>query len=715
MALAGCLLATAAASQVSETAEERERRARDITPPAAQLGPIEISAPLPAPEQERLRETIPSISVNRQQIEQQPNGLRADDIVKRMPGVYTGGAPGEDKDVRLRGVDKEFTRTTIDGLSIPDSGEKRELNLDRLPASLVEEVKIIRLPSAEYEADGIAGRVDLKTRPIPDKRLLETTIGISGQSKLSGETRSGSVVYGERYSEKFGLLLGASRQEIEVEKTKDKFNAAGVRTEREEEEKPIVYHDLKADFGYFYSDGELHLKPMVLMSEEDKTKLKKKWTAAGVPNGTETEAEAPEKRTLGATLVQQHDFTSSLHWDGEFGYITTTEEKDKLKRVFSAAGVENTANREIDAEDKTDQIWLGKGALSYLHDGAVDGTVKSGVSLRMRDRQKDKFKTKGGAVTTGVKEAYALDEQYSAGFVQDELRFGDTVTVTPGLRLEVVNHTITASSGISRDAQFVDWLPSVPVAWKIRPDLVMRAGVARAVNRPKFDELSPFEDDSTAGKLVRGNPDLEPARAWAYDIGVDYVTSDLFLGINLFRRDIRGVIEAVATGEVVNGRTVEQVKNVGNGYLQGIELEQRFELGKLVHEGLQGFRLSFNETIIDSRLKDNAGISRPFKEQPPYLLNAMLDWRSERSGTSASIAFRYVPSLGAKYSAGSGDSRGAERFIDLRLAQEIVNGWEVFFLGTNITDQGRAKRKTDNSVEVEATGASYLVGLRTSF
>lgn len=410
-------------------------------------------------------------------------------------------------------------------------------------------MKIIRLPSAEYEADGIAGRVDLKTRPIPDKRLLETTFGIGGQSKLSGETRSGSAVYGERYSEKFGLLLGVSRQEIEVGKTKDKYNAAGVETEREEEEKPITYHDLKADFGYFYGDGELHLKPMVLMSEEDKTKLKKKWTAAGVPNGTETEAEAPEKRTLGATLVQQHDFTSSLHWDGEFGYITTSEEKDKLKRVFSAAGVENTANRETDAEDKTDQIWLGKGALSYLHDGAVEGTVKSGFSARLRDRQKDKVKTKGGAVTTGVKEAYALDERYTAGFVQDELRFGDTVTVTPGMRLEVVNHTMTASSGISRDAQFVDWLPSVPVSWKIRPDLVVRAGVARLVNRPKFDELSPFEDDSAAGKLIRGNPDLEPSRAWAYDMGVDYVTSDLFLGINLFRRDIRGVIEAVATGK----------------------------------------------------------------------------------------------------------------------------------------------------------------------
>ncbi len=701
-----------AKAQQVQTAEEVPVEERN-TP--ARLSPIEVSAPALAAEQERLNETIPSAILNRGQIEGQPNGLRADDIVKRMPGVYTGGAPGEDKDVRLRGLDKEFTRTTVDGLSIPDSGEKRELNLDRLPASLIEEVRIIRLPSAEYEADGIAGRVDLITRPIPEKKLIETSLAVGGQDSISRETRSASAVYGERLNEKIGVLLGVSHQDVDVRKTKDKFNAANRLTEREEEDKPISYDDIKGDIAFFYDSGELHLKPLMLKSEEDKNKIKYKWTAAGVPNGTETETEAPEKQTLGGTFAQKHEFSDLLRWDGEFGYFTTTEEKGKIKRIFNAAGVENTANRETENEDKTDQTWLAKGALSLHHDiGEIAATAKGGFSLRLRDREKIKTKTKGGVANNSVKDAYAIDEFYQAGFVQEEIKIGD-VTVTPGMRLEVVDHTLTASTGLSRDAQFIDWLPSLPVAWKIRPDLVMRGGVARLVNRPKFDELSPFEDESTAGKLIRGNPNLEPARAWAFDWGLDYVTEPVFLGVNLFRRQIRGVIESVATGEVVNGDTVEQIRNAGDGYLQGIELEQRFDLGKLGIQPLDGFSLSFNETFIDSKLTDNAGVSRPFKEQPPYLLNAILDWKEKKTGTSASIAFRYIPALEADYSAGAGESRKPERFIDIRLGQEIAQGWEVFFLGTNVTNQGRSKLKSDKSREDEATGATYLVGLSAKF
>lgn len=702
------------AAQAQETKTTEEVPVEGRTAPA-RLSPIEVSAPALAAEQERLNETIPSAIINRAQIEAQPNGLRADDIVKRMPGVYTGGAPGEDKDVRLRGLDKEFTRTTVDGLSIPDGGEKRELNLDRLPASLVEEVRIIRLPSAEYEADGIAGRVDLITRPIPEKRLIETTLAVGGQDSMSRETRSGSAVYGERLNEKLGMLLGVSHQDVDVRKTKDKYNAAGRKTEREEEDKPISYDDLKADLAYFYGNGELHLKPLVLKSEEEKNKIKYKWTAAGVANGTETEAEAPEKQTLGGTFAQKHEFSDILRWDGEFGYFTTSEEKGKTKRVFNAAGVENTANRETENEDKTDQVWLTKGALSLHHDlGSAFATAKGGFSFRLRDREKAKTKTKGGAANNSVKDAYAIDEFYQAGFVQEEIKIG-TVTLTPGMRLEVVDHTLTASTGLSRDAQFVDWLPSLPAAWNIRPDLVMRGGVARLVNRPKFDELSPFEDDSTSGKLIRGNPDLEPARAWAFDWGLDYVTEPVFLGVNLFRREIKGVIESVATGEIVNGDTVEQVRNAGNGYLQGIELEQRFDLGKLGLKVMDGFGLTLNETFIDSRLKDSTGVSRPFKEQPPYLLNAILDWREARTGTSASIALRYVPALSAKYSAGSGESRKPERFVDLKVGQEISEGWEVFFLGTNLTNQGRSKLKADQTREDEETGATYLVGLSAKF
>lgn len=74
-------------------------------PRTTPLPGVSVEATLPPLEEERLKETIPSASVTRKQFESQPNDLRVNDIAKRMPGLYTGGAPGEDKDARLRGLD----------------------------------------------------------------------------------------------------------------------------------------------------------------------------------------------------------------------------------------------------------------------------------------------------------------------------------------------------------------------------------------------------------------------------------------------------------------------------------------------------------------------------------------------------------------------------------------------------------------------------------
>lgn len=79
-------------------------------------------------EESRLSDPVPNTGVNREQIDNRAN-RRVGEILKRMPGVYMGGAPGENNDVRLRGLDKEFTRIQLDDMTLPDGGEKRELQV----------------------------------------------------------------------------------------------------------------------------------------------------------------------------------------------------------------------------------------------------------------------------------------------------------------------------------------------------------------------------------------------------------------------------------------------------------------------------------------------------------------------------------------------------------------------------------------------------------
>jgi len=52
---------------------------------------------------------------------------RAGDVLKRLPGLFMGGPPGENKDVRLRGLDKEYTQILVDGERVSGGGRSGSL------------------------------------------------------------------------------------------------------------------------------------------------------------------------------------------------------------------------------------------------------------------------------------------------------------------------------------------------------------------------------------------------------------------------------------------------------------------------------------------------------------------------------------------------------------------------------------------------------------
>ncbi|UJW75347.1 TonB-dependent receptor plug domain-containing protein [Rhizobium sp. SL42] len=152
---------------------------------------------------------MPGDTFDRNQLDRLPSGSQAQDFVKRLPGVMTGGAPGEDKDARVLGMDKEYTRTSIDGIVLPDGGEKREFNLDSLPAGLVDSVEVIRGRRADMEADGLAGRIEVKLAEIPETPRYEVH----------------SAIGGGMYSDNFGAQGGLTRARNSNSKTKEKFTA----------------------------------------------------------------------------------------------------------------------------------------------------------------------------------------------------------------------------------------------------------------------------------------------------------------------------------------------------------------------------------------------------------------------------------------------------------------------------------------------------------
>jgi outer membrane receptor protein involved in Fe transport len=508
------------------------------------------------------------------------------------------------------------------------------------------------------------------------------------------------------------------------------------RVETERENKNQTYYDFLGNIGIFYDGGQVNIKPLVLTFVEDKDKFK----LSEQPNARsnrEDERELKRAQTIGTSVTNSHNFGNGVVLESEVGYYSTTEDKDKTRLVFQqqAVGSANFLPRPgtAEVENKRDAIALLKTALVVPIAGDIRQELKVGTSIRFRDRFRNKTtfnRSITGVLTTrpdgSGKEDYSLRENYLAAFIQNQIWLNESFSILPGVRIENVNLNSNDNTGRNGNSTTTDVLPSLHLLWQATPELNFVAAVSRSVNRPKFDELSPFVDDKTADKnsrFVIGNPDLRPARSWNYDIGGRYETKHLSLSANLFYRTVVDLIEEQEdpTGRTINGRPVFQVQNVGDGYINGLELEQRLSLAMTGIEAFNGLTLYANQTFLGSQKTDRNGVSAPFKEQPNFIGNVGFDYTYDPWGTSISLSLKYVPDRVEVKTDGRTKTVLADTSLNLAVRQRLDKNLSLFFEASNLTGGTKTEeeRVTNTgaffSRKDESSGTRYLLGLNWQF
>lgn len=706
------LAALPVAAQEQEQEQEQEKTDNPIT-----LDIVQVLGAVPnegaAPERERRALPYPSTGLERDVIEQVPD-RRLGGALQRLPGVTMGGAPGERKDVRLRAIDKKYTRTEFGGVQLTDGGEKREFQVFRFPSFLAGEVKVIRNSTAEFEADGLAGRIQVDFREIPTERTVELSAATGTATDQDfGDQRSFQVAYGDRFGD-FGMQLAFSRVADPLVKLKEKLK--GTERETEEELKDLTFTDGFGDFAWYGDNQTLKIRPLVLNLEEDKDKEKRKFKD-GALDKIETEVEDELKRTKSVIVDHEWRFSGGAQLDTIFAWSDTDEDKDKNKVVLKADG--SLDKTETETEDKEDETFEIKTAATAPFNLGVDHQVKVGGAARVRDRFKDKTKleTKDGVVSdkTEGKDNVIIDERYLAAFVQDTITLGHGVSLTAGVRFEHVDRETEAGDGTSAGDVFADVLPSIHARWLYSDRITLRASVSQVLNRPKFDQLGGFSEEK-GDDIIQGNPDLEPSKAWAFDVGASYTTPGLFFGINLFRREAEDIIEQVDTGEEIDGMDVFRFENVGDGHVQGIELEERVNLGGL-GLGLPGiFELRANQTINDSELFDEfTERTRRFNESANLAANVGLYYSYAPNGPLFSVNGNFQGEE-RKTEEGKDETTDGEWTLDVYAETPLHKHASLFFTGENLTDTERLKTKGGGEeIETETTGRVFLIGLKAKF
>lgn len=116
-------------------------------------------------------------------IEQSPD-LTVANVIQRMSGItIERGSTGEGQYAILRGMDKRYNYTLVNGVKIPSPDNKnRFVPLDIFPSELLDRLEVTKSLTANLEGDGIGGAINLVMKDAPDERMLNTNISFGYNS-----------------------------------------------------------------------------------------------------------------------------------------------------------------------------------------------------------------------------------------------------------------------------------------------------------------------------------------------------------------------------------------------------------------------------------------------------------------------------------------------------------------------------------------------------
>lgn len=621
--------------------------------------------------EERRRAPAAAIVLGREEIEKFDDAT-VGEVLRRLPGVTYSGPPG---------VTKE-----------------RQIQVDRLPADMIERIELIHNPTAAQDAEGIGGTVNIVLRKAAAQRVVRFRVG--GGRTGPAEIGEAGVQYGNR-SGGFSYLLnlGVIDRAERLTDTKVGFQANATVKDSLVESKPADVKELTFSPRLRWEregGGSFSLDPFLIVSGEDKRKDQFKFNAAGAANGSQDETEDKKRVIARLRGGWEQRLAGGQKLNLRFTAQQGTEDKDKRRLDYNPAGVLTKTTLESEKQDERE--WAARAALDgvaikrHLWSVGLEGVLKNWET----DKQ---LIENGAARPPAAADRFQLRERKIVAYAQDEVQVDPANVLTPGLRLERIRRESEDGAGAARTGTTSAFNPSIHYLHRWNAATNLRASVARTLRLPKFEDLAPGLDvkgGTLANPDKGGNPDLRPERAIGYELGVERFlrASDGVAGLNFFYRDVSDLIERQAASE--GGRFVSRPFNVGGARVWGAEFDFKSRMGAI---GLPGLTLTLNYARLFSEVEEAAGgDDRRIKDQPPYVVNVGFDHEVRRGGPSFGALYNYLPAFTSRSTKEDGNTElkfeSAKKLLDLYAAYPLDRGLRLRLAVRNVLQDDKFRDST---------------------
>ena len=610
-----------------------------------------------ASRQQELRESLNTRVdvVTRSRIDEAGGHETVGEVLRELPGVITrrgsetAGAAGE----QIQGIDSRQVLVLLDGQPMVGArGIKRGgvLNLDRQSTARLERVEVVKgAASALYGSEALGGVINLITRE--PSSPFDAAVALSGGNL---GVLSSRVDAGFKRDRTYGIFSVERHQHDGFDLTPDTFDTTGAPYRRvdgmaklqRQVAKSISFGGLLT--GYHNetggrSNGELGPQEDDIREQALSGNLTARWMASGK---TSLEARA---------YVSDYSERS----EGRLAPPRSTPlESGALDERYQKADV--VVGRTIGSRQ------MLQGGLEWSRDH-YDGT--------------NRVRNASGGHKTDTAVLWA----------QHRWSITPRVTTTVGARVDRRSAFETAVS------------PKAAASFRVTDGLHARASYGRGFRAPDLGQLYyRFLSPSNFYQVI-GNPSLKPEYADSWQIGGEYVTPGrrARLGVNLFRNDVRDLIESLNLGFVATpaqltalleregldpsfrpalGRLVLTYRNLFDVVTQGVELDTEAAVTGDLSIGAAYTYLSGRDTQTD----------RALTGRHKHHGHVRVSWQPRASGLRASLRGTFYSSwIAARATvAGAVQDTIAPRFAlwDAFVSQRIGRGLSAFAAIDNLAD-----------------------------
>lgn len=391
--------------------------------------------------------------------------------------------------------------------------------LRSMPATTIQKIEVITVPSAKYDAEGLAGIINIITNKKRDD-------GYNGNLNLNESGPVGGPGTGASFTAKLGKFGVAAFAGGGIQHTplthfvNSRVGIAEAISNLHQE----GFHKSNQRNGYFGSQISYEIDSLNLLSGQfniNGSRSKGTQSLASILSGTNTADQryALENRNtssslgLDAALNYQLGFKASKHRFLTFSYQYSTNPNDQHTAIdFSNQLHQNTSNYQQSNQEKFKEQTVQLDYVNRVKMVNIETGIKAIFRKNASDFQYNALNESNGyfELDPSLADQYHNTQNVLSAYNSYQLNLKEW-TFNLGLRFE---HTAIRadfiSSGAIADQEYSNVVPTIAVSKNFENKSSVNFGWSQRIRRPGINRLNPYTDRSNPNLETTGNPNLRP-------------------------------------------------------------------------------------------------------------------------------------------------------------------------------------------------------------